>query len=235
MIHQFDTEIAKKYGINIAILLNHLNFWILKNKANDKHFYNGTYWTYNSIKAFHDLFPYLSERQITNALNKMIELGLIKKGNFNTNSYDRTCWYALTNLGVSIMQNCQMEDAKMSNRNVENVEPIPVNIPYNKPDNIYISEEEKNTVTQVILYLNKKANKNYKVEAKCHRTPIQARLRDGYTISDFKKVIDTKVEDWLNTDFNEYLVPETLFRPSNMEKYLNKENKKKEHEVEVTW
>lgn len=36
MTHNFDVEIAKKYGVYEAILINNLAFWISKNKASDK-------------------------------------------------------------------------------------------------------------------------------------------------------------------------------------------------------
>lgn len=125
MQHNFDVDIAKEYGLKEAILLNHLWFWVEKNKANDVHFYDGTYWTYNSIKAFNKLFPYLSERQINSTLKSLKERGIIQTGNYNKSTYDRTMWYAFTKMGISIMQKCKMEDAKMSNGYVENVKPIP--------------------------------------------------------------------------------------------------------------
>ena len=64
MKHSFDVELAKEYGILEAILIQNIYFWIEKNKANKKHFYDGRYWTYNSKKAFSEMFPYASERQI---------------------------------------------------------------------------------------------------------------------------------------------------------------------------
>ncbi len=134
MIHSFDVNIAKKYGIEEAILLNHLYFWIEKNRANNKHCYDGYYWTYSSKKAFTDLFPYLTERQVDYALKKLLDDGMIMKGNYNKSGYDRTLWYAITKNGYSILQNCQMEETNLSNRNDENVEPIPDIIPDNNTD-----------------------------------------------------------------------------------------------------
>ena len=125
MQHSFDVEIAKEYGLKEAILMNHLWFWIEKNKANEIHYYDGTYWTYNSVKAFNKLFPYLSERQINNTLKALKDKGIIQTGNYNKSAYDRTMWYAFTKMGVSIMQKCKMEDTKMSNGDVKNVKPIP--------------------------------------------------------------------------------------------------------------
>lgn len=127
MIHGFDVSIAKKYGIQEAILFNHLYFWIKKNKANNKHYYDNYYWTYSTKKAFTELFPYLTERQVDYALKKLLDAGLIIKGNYNKSGYDRTLWYAITKKGYSILQNCQMEQTNLPNRINDNVQPIPDN------------------------------------------------------------------------------------------------------------
>lgn len=128
MIHTFDSEIAEKYGVNCAILLQFIFFWCEKNKANGKHFYDGHYWTYNSRKALQSLFPYLSERQIRTGLEKLTENSLIIKGNYNKKGFDKTNWYALTELGYSIVQKSPIEWVKKSNALDTDVQPIPVNI-----------------------------------------------------------------------------------------------------------
>lgn len=127
--HSFDPLLAKEVGIECAILLFNIEFWIEKNKANNKHFYEGRYWTYNSTKAFAELFPYMSEKVIYNSLQKLIEKGYLIKGNFNQNSFDRTSWYALADRkkdipkmetplsqnGNSILPNGKMEVTKREN------------------------------------------------------------------------------------------------------------------------
>lgn len=125
MYHSFNINIAKKYGIIEAILLNNLEYWISKNVANQTNYHNGFFWTYNSTRAFTELFPYVSQRQIQNALKHLKDLDIIQTGNFNKSAYDRTLWYAFTKTGYSIMQKCKMEDAKMLNGLGENVTPIP--------------------------------------------------------------------------------------------------------------
>lgn len=155
MQHYFDINIAMKYGIQPAIILNNLYFWIEKNRANEKHFYDGYYWTYNSMKAFSELFPYMTERQIDYAIKKLVESGLVIKGNYNKSSYDRTCWYAITKAGYSILQNCEMDktnkeysisqNCEMDKTNLSNgndtiVKPIPdINT-----DSKQINEEKEN-------------------------------------------------------------------------------------------
>lgn len=125
MEHSFNVAIAKEYGIVEAILLQHIYFWIQKNKANNKHFYDNNYWTYNSTKAFSELFPYLTERQIKYYLKKLIDLGIIIKGNYNKNPYDRTNWYAISAFGYSILKNSLIDWTKSSNEKNEIVQPIP--------------------------------------------------------------------------------------------------------------
>lgn len=72
-----------------------------------------------------------------------------------------------------------------------------------------------------IQYLNQETGHTYKFIA-THTKFIQARYKDGYTLEDFKKVIDTKVKQWKNnTEMAKYLRPKTLFSPSNFDSYLN--------------
>lgn len=132
MNHSFDKDIAVQFGIAEAIILNHMQFWIEKNEANGKNFYDGSYWTYNSTKAYAEIFPYFSQRQIQNALKHLRDEGILKTGNYNDVAYDRTLWYAFTEKGISIMQKCKMDYADLSNGLCKNVEPIPDN----KTDNI---------------------------------------------------------------------------------------------------
>ena len=96
MNHSFNVEIATQYGIEEAILLENIAFWCFHNKANDKHFHNGDYWTYNSSKAFLELFPYMSEDKIQRTLKNLVRHELIKTDVLNKSAYDRTKWYALT-------------------------------------------------------------------------------------------------------------------------------------------
>ncbi|MGO0038427.1 phage replisome organizer N-terminal domain-containing protein [Streptococcus suis] len=72
-----------------------------------------------------------------------------------------------------------------------------------------------------IQYLNQETGHVYKFIS-THTKFIQARYKDGYTLEDFKKVIDTKVAQWKNnTEMAKYLRPKTLFSPSNFDSYLN--------------
>ena len=94
MEHSFNIDIAKEYGMFEAVLYNHFLFWIKKNKANGKNYKDGRFWTYSSIKALCDLFPYMTKNQIEYSIKKLIDNKVLLKAVYNDNSYDRTSWYA---------------------------------------------------------------------------------------------------------------------------------------------
>lgn len=104
MTHCFDVDIATEYGVTEAILLNRLWFWIEKNRTEERNFFDGRYWTFNSRKALEELFPYLTERKIRNALNHLVEEDILITGRYNKLPFDRTIWYAFTDKGESLMR-----------------------------------------------------------------------------------------------------------------------------------
>lgn len=111
MINAFDTEVAKDVGIVAAILYKNIQFWCEKNRANEMNGHDGLYWTYNSIKAYCELFPYLTAKQIRKALGELEEAGYVKTGNYNDDPRDRTKWYA----DASIINNIEVPDVSDCN------------------------------------------------------------------------------------------------------------------------
>ena len=104
MEHSFNTGLAKIVGVEGAVILKHLFYWVQKNYGNNKHFYDGSYWTYNSVRGFSIIFDYLSTKQINRILNNLIKGGYVKTGNYNSNKMDRTMWYAFTEKGIELMK-----------------------------------------------------------------------------------------------------------------------------------
>ena len=217
-VHFFDARIAKLYGVNCAVILQNIWHWIRKNEANGVNFYDGDTWTYNSTKAFSSLFPYLSAKQIETALKKLREEGIIKTGNYNAVKYDRTLWYAITEKGKSILLAGEMDIPAEVNRNPSDGEPIPyINTDRNADHKPY---------KEIVSYLNEKVGKNYKPTSKQIQRLISARMNEGFTLEDFKAVIDIKCAQWLHdAKMSEYLRPSTLFG-TKFEEYLNSGNGK---------
>lgn len=94
MHHSFSVAHAVEYGVNEAILIQNFYFWISHNRANARHFYDGRTWTYNSVRAFSDLFPYFTTKQVRGVLDRLIERSVLVSGNYNSDTRDRTLWYA---------------------------------------------------------------------------------------------------------------------------------------------
>lgn len=113
----------------------------------------------------------------------------------------------------------QIRNGGLSNNNSKNYQQQELTTVSNKdqakPDNTSHIREE------VITYLNKKLDANFKPNAKKNKEPINARLKEGYTLDDFKRAIDNKIADWRNDKkMVQYLRPETLFS-NKMDGYVN--------------
>src|SRR5580693_2118286 len=102
MEHHFSVEVAATHGVNVAIFLNNIAYWIHKNKANKKHLHDGRYWTYNSQESFQELFPYWTRQNLRTIIDYCTNNDLILKANYNENKYDRTTWYALTDKALEL-------------------------------------------------------------------------------------------------------------------------------------
>lgn len=92
-------------------------------------------------------------------------------------------------------------------------------------------------IAEVLDYLNSRTGKKFTGKSKAHRQHIVARLKEGFTVEDFKKVIDNKVAAWGHSEkMAPYLRPETLFS-SKFETYLNdvetERQKQKREEREI--
>lgn len=74
---------------------------------------------------------------------------------------------------------------------------------------------------EIIEYLNIKTGSKFKPTTKPYVQAIRSRLKEGYTVDDFKTVIDKKCREWKGTKLEKYLTPKTLFAPSHFDTYLN--------------
>jgi uncharacterized phage protein (TIGR02220 family) len=75
-------------------------------------------------------------------------------------------------------------------------------------------------IEKIIGFLNECTGKSFKTNSKVAISNINARLKEGYTLDDFVKVISVKATKWQNTKFEDYLTPNTLFG-NKFESYLN--------------
>lgn len=126
---------------------------------------------------------------------------------------NETCTPPQENLGTPPQENLEDNNTSSNNKN-------------NKR---YIAE-----VTEIIEYLNNKAGKKYR-SASGQSKHVSARLAEGFTVDDCKKVIDLKTAEWAGTEMEKYLRPETLFNATKFEGYLNQGSKKQRKEIGKVW
>ncbi len=189
MTHKFDIEIAKEVGINAAIIYDNLCFWCLKNKANNRNKNDGNYWTYNSIRAWKELFPYIGESAIKTALKKLEDGEYILSGNYNKSSYDRTKWYSIIHL------------VEIANGIDENSQPIPSINTDSKP-NIY---DEFILAVKKRVKLKSKVTKTKEGAELFKQIEDKDRLLEDYVLhhedkKDFAKRLTAYMEDYSIND-----------------------------------
>ena len=86
-------HVAAVYGFEEAVFLDSIIFWYRTNKAENRNFRDGRWWTYNSIKAFEEVFPWWSAKQIRRIAGSCREQGALIAGEFNKDRRDRSLWY----------------------------------------------------------------------------------------------------------------------------------------------
>lgn len=174
MNYIFDVEVAREYGVNEAIFISNLQFWIAKNKANGIHYHGNRTWTYNSNKAYQSLFPFWSADQLRTVIKHLIDKQVIMTGNYNENKYDRTLWYAFVDEQKWICDIANVDLGKIPNGFGENPKPIPDINTNNK---------------QVII---KEKNKEKKRQAR--EEEIKKALEENQMYGNWQSVIDTFID-----------------------------------------
>lgn len=221
-------KLATEIGLNEAIVLQQMHYWLKKSNHN----YDGRRWIYNSYKEWEQHFPFWSNATIRRTISSLEKQELLFVGNYNKAGFDNTKWYSIDYFkleGVSkrLAQNEQTTCSKRADGVAQNEQT-------NTRDYTEITTETTNNnilspsstaypYKDVINYLNQQTGKHYKSTTKKNQTVIRARTDEGFSLQDFKKVIDNKVTEWTGTDMEKYLRPETLFG-TKFEGYLNQES-----------
>lgn len=101
MIRVFDTDIARKCGVNAATVASFL--WERIYSEDDYKTEYGVEWTRVSQKTMTANIPHMSVKMIANAVKKLKNKGYIKVSKFNDSKFDKTNWYAFTDFGFEAM------------------------------------------------------------------------------------------------------------------------------------
>lgn len=207
---------------------------------------SGVCWATN--KYFANLYS-VSDRTIKNCLKELIDCGyivscierdkdtkeVIKRYLYTTNVVKNNSLPRENNFPTPREENFPTPREKYFPKNNTSISLN--NTRENNKENISSKEDisKKNEIYQTIIgYLNEKlGDGKYSWKTNSTQKLINGRLNDGYTIDDFKKVIDVKTNDWLNDPkWGKFLRPQTLFTPAHFEDYLNQsQNKGVKHDA----
>jgi len=89
-------ELAKLVGLNEALVLQQIHYWLDINKKANKNKHDGRHWTYNSIRAWHENeFDFWSVDTVKRTFSKLVKQKILLVENFNKDSRDKTKWYSI--------------------------------------------------------------------------------------------------------------------------------------------
>lgn len=159
-----------------------------------------------------------SEKTIIKFKKELKDVGLLKEVRQGNNLPNRIYISAVDGTVNSTVSELEILQSGTVNNTVSELEILQTNKTNN--NEIDNNNNKLSICKEVISYLNLKAKKNFKVDTASHQKFIKARLKEGYVLEDFKKVVDVMVAKWKGTEYEQYLQPQTLFG-NKMDNYLN--------------
>jgi len=147
-----------------------------------------------------------------------------------TPNVPKSTYYRVISYGIEVFSKYVKTTTIVKKRNELIIEKVSIEVP-----SVIIKKEQikkaprqpkvepaiqENLIEPIIDYLNECTGKLYKTNSKIAISNINARLKEGYTLDDFKKVIQIKSTKWIGTKWEDYLTPNTLFG-TKFESYLN--------------
>ncbi len=242
---QVQASLAKALkSLDEAVIIQQLHYWLQRsNLVRENH-----RWVYNSMADWNKQFPWLTRKTLTNKFNDLEKRGLIITGNYNKAAFDKTKWYridydAFSHLEQRLGKNYPTNEQDLPNGDGKNysmeeeksTQPIPLDYTETTQETTTRDKGQAQPAQpsiaaqrrEVIQYLNQKTGKHFKPDADGNKRIIEPRLKEGYTVDEMKKVIDNMYSLWHGITFrngelgDNYLKPETLFRSSKIDGYLN--------------
>ena len=159
-------------------------------------------------------FCQCSESKVAHAVTRLVELGYVSR-----KSFDGRQRILQSRLAKFARQNSKVCKADVQNLQESNIDSN-IDISSSIKKEYKESPQERDFAVAVVDYLNEKAGTHYRAGVAKTQSLIKARANEGFTEADFRTVIDKKCADWIGTEYEQYLRPQTLFG-TKFESYLN--------------
>ncbi|MGL5415185.1 MAG: conserved phage C-terminal domain-containing protein [Clostridium sp.] len=218
LIFGFNQQMCIEHNLNIKdlVILSYMSEIFRKREFLRKNFNGkGFYWV--KTKKILEDFPALNtnEAAVRLRIKKLVSKGFLEYQLVRSNG--TFSFYGEGRLLKEIYKD-EMESEKVI------LESLKVN-----------NEEEiefKEKISEIIDYLNMKIDGKYSKDNERTESNVRELIKDGFTVEDFKTVIDKKYDEWKGTEYEKYIRPYTLFKIDKFENYLNqKEFIKKRNEI----
>ena len=151
-----------------------------------------------------------TKQGVIKCLKSLTEKGLVKKNERIINGV-KFCEYYATKFNTPMQQSLTggMQQSLPNNIDIDN-----------------LSNNLKDNIKDIVEYLNQKTGQHFRSSTKATQQHINARLAEGFTIEDCKRVVDNMWIAWKGTEWEQYMRPSTLFG-SKFENYLNRKPQNK--------
>ena len=237
-----DQDLATVIGLNEAIVLQQLNYWLHSKSAKK---INDKWWVYNTYENWKKQnFPFWSVATIRRTFSSLEKKEVVVSANFNRAGFDKTKWYSIdeTKLNQLMSSACDQNEQTICSNRADGTDQNDHTYTrdYTETTSDTNKNSDKSQVTyqqsqstkkedksepipykEIIDYLNQKTGAHYKASSKANQRLIQARWHEGYTLQDFKTVINNKAFEWqASPKMWRYMRPATLFS-SKFDDYLN--------------
>lgn len=112
-------DLAAIIGLNEAIVLRQIFYWIEFNEKQQQNYHDGKYWTFNSIKKWQEhSFPFWSTKTIERTFKSLRNKKILLVGNYNSDARDKSYWYTIDfEVLDEILDNAKSNTDKLSMRN----------------------------------------------------------------------------------------------------------------------
>ena len=155
-------------------------------------------------------FCQCSESKVAHAVTRLVELGYVSRKSFDGRQ----------RILQSRLAKFARQNSKVCKADVQNLQESNIDISSSIKKEYKESPQESDFTAAVVDYLNEKAGTHYRAGVAKTQSLIKARANEGFTEADFRTVIDKKCADWIGTEYEQYLRPQTLFG-TKFESYLN--------------
>lgn len=102
--HSFNVSLATRFGLIEAIIIQHSYYWYGLNKDNPDMTKDGRVWFFRSVSQIAEVYPYLTVDKVRRTIDRLVEVGILIKGNYSSDKFKKANWYSLSDEMINIMK-----------------------------------------------------------------------------------------------------------------------------------